>query len=176
MLQQWFTWNGKEAGVAWQTIGRVKAAKISIKRRTRCWFLWTNRSSRSTVLQQPFRVSRFSSKLFATNFCLLNCLLTVCFVSDECGVKCVLSSILQMDPIKDSSSDVKFAFFGANQCGLATDLPIEDISAWLNRRKHSKEIIGRNREQTLFLEIIVPRIQNAQEICDHLKEVSFCNI
>ena len=99
---------------------------------------------------------------------------TLCFVSDECGVKCVLSSILQMDPIKDSSSDVKFAFFGANQCGLATDLPIEDISAWLNRRKHNGEIIG--REQTLFLEIIVPRIQNAREICDHLKEVSFCNI
>lgn len=52
-----------------------------------------------------------------------------------------------------------------------TELPIEVISDWLNRKFDASEIISRKQLREKFLKIIANRIQNTQEMIDHLIKV-----
>ena len=94
----------------------------------------------------------------------------------------VIASILQMDPIVQSSH-VEIIFHRLSNLNFLTpqsdfqhhtrQLPIELISNWLHRK--SKAINENSKGR--FLQINLRYIQNAPELCDYLKEVivkKFC--
>ena len=93
---------------------------------------------------------------------------SIVFGSDENSAAEFISSILQISQIR-SCSNVSIALFD----GMSpARLPVEDISNWLTPITDDKvEIFGLKKE-TRFLQIY-SKVQNAQEIWEHLKAVNF---
>lgn len=92
----------------------------------------------------------------------------------------IIENILRMPQIVNCST-VKFIFGYPNQRLLRlkgflhqpTLLPVEAISNWLNRRSDESAPMGNNvqNQRARTLEIASVEIQNAPEMCDHLKKV-----
>ena len=91
----------------------------------------------------------------------------ISFGSDKSAGANVASSILQMDAIQRSSNlEVNFYALSTQQL----QLPIEEISNWLNRKCDDK--INELSEERI-LRIYSVNIQNARELCDHFIKVKF---
>lgn len=87
------------------------------------------------------------------------------FHSDNNAGANVIASILQMDRIY-CCSNVEITLYGnAGQL----ELPIETISSWLHR-KSSYGIVN-EKQKGRSVKIWLRNIQNALELCDHLKKV-----
>lgn len=99
----------------------------------------------------------------------------ITFFSDENSDTNVISSILHMYQIKNCSR-VKIMIYN----GAQTQLPVEEISNWLEQLDDGMENIVRNQKERM-LEIGFgtcgayhhAHIQNVREMIDHLKTVYF---
>ena len=76
----------------------------------------------------------------------------------------LISSLLQM-PAISRCSNFEISLYHIEE---AQQLPVENISDWLNRRKTDGQI-----PQEIFMTIRMNEIQNATEMCDHLSKVRF---
>ena len=114
--------------------------------------------------------------------CLPNQLLEICdssrgykfrfhFCSDANVITNIISSILQMPPIKRCSHvEIEILY----KCGVQNQLPVEEISNWLRisvDKMKSKKMDRKPKEK--FLKIRMSDIQNAREMIDHLQMVHF---
>lgn len=84
--------------------------------------------------------------------------------SDKEGASNVLSSILQAPEII-GCTDLCIRLYNLEK---AIHLPVQAILNWLNR-KMSKGMV--QTPQEILLKIYLRKIQNAQELCDHLENV-----
>lgn len=91
------------------------------------------------------------------------------FNSDANAVTNVIASILNLPELKRCSSAEIQICYGKGFERQQSQLPVEVISNWL---KLGMEMNVRNGKD-LFLKIHMDNIQNAQEMVDHLKMVSF---
>ena len=88
--------------------------------------------------------------------------------ADENSAAEFISSILQISQVR-SCSNVSIALFDRMYPGR---LPVEDISNWLTPITDDKvEIFGLNKETRVLQ--ICSKVQNAQEMWEHLKAVNF---
>lgn len=89
----------------------------------------------------------------------------------------ILDSILQI-PAIISSTNVEFNFFLPYGVFLKQLLPVDAISAWLNRNSDGIIIRGQ-KQQKNPLELTVHmngvQVQNAHELLEHVKKVHFAN-
>ena len=90
----------------------------------------------------------------------------ISFYSHEASAPNILASILQV-PSVNSSTNVEFNFLGTHVPCL---LPVDVISAWLNRSSDTMAIKGQHQME---LSIFMRGNQNGQEMIDHLKKVYF---
>ena len=90
--------------------------------------------------------------------------------TDSDGFVNLVASIFEMSPISRSSA-VCIALFPFWFRSPLTQLPVETISNWLNRERHT--LCQKQRERVL---ILIFQVQYAQikEMCDFLKQVFFC--
>ena len=93
------------------------------------------------------------------------------FNSDYNAVTNVISSILNLLEARRCSSAAIQIYFGKGFDGQKSQLPVEVISNWLESA-HGVEMNIRNKKEN-FLKISVDSIQNAQQMVNHLKMVSF---
>ena len=93
---------------------------------------------------------------------------SVAFWSDNSAraARKIISSLLQMDPIK-RSSNITFTLFHVYQ---ETELPIDEIENWLIYSSQGKEA-NLQKQKEKFLQIQMENIQNNTEMNDRLKEV-----
>ena len=97
----------------------------------------------------------------------------ISFLSHEASATDIIDSILQMPPI-NSSTNVKFDLYHPNTYGeTLTRLPIDAVSAWLDRPNDVIMKCKRQQNTPLKLDFDVDGVQNTQELLDHFKEVHF---
>lgn len=87
------------------------------------------------------------------------------------AARSIISTLLMMPPF-DQSHHLEIVFAGLH---LSIELPIDDISNWLNRSPNKAEIKSENRQAKL-LEIEVNPTQNLREISNYFVKVCFCSI
>ena len=96
--------------------------------------------------------------------------------SDENCARCLISSILQMEPIKRCST--VFFWFKLLETGIQNQsqnfikIPIKTLSEWLHRESDAMEFDGREQRQR-HLQILSENISDDQKMYDHLKKVRF---
>ena len=94
----------------------------------------------------------------------------ISFYSHEASAPNILASILQV-PSVNSSTNVELYFFQPyKHVPVPILLPVDVISAWLNRSSDTMAIKGQHQKE---LSICMRGNQNGREMIDHLKKVYF---
>ena len=96
--------------------------------------------------------------------------LRIRFYSHEASAPNILAFILQVPSI-NSSTKVEF-YFSRPGTHVPILLPVDVISAWLNRSSDLAIIKGQKHQKELYI-YITGGNQNGQEVIDHLKKVYF---
>ena len=94
------------------------------------------------------------------------------FCSHEASTTDILDSILRMPPI-NSSTNVKFNLYQFRI--LPQFVPVDAISAWLDRSNNMVMKCKHQQKTPLELRIYMCGVENVQELSEHFKKVHFVN-
>ena len=95
----------------------------------------------------------------------------ISFFSHEASITAILEAILQMPPI-NLSTNVEFNFNRRNEL-LPQFVPVDAISAWLDRADHMVMKCKQQLKKPLELKACLCQVQNAHELFEHFKKVHF---
>ena len=98
---------------------------------------------------------------------------SIFFSSHEASDTGILGAILQMPPI-NSRTNVKFNLYQPNGF-LPQFVPIDAISAWLDRSNDLVMKCKQQQKNPLKLRVDLCSVENVQQLCEHFKKVHFVN-
>ena len=100
---------------------------------------------------------------------------TIFFSTHGTFATAILDSILQMSPV-NSSTNVEFDFYHTNRGPpILTRLPVDAISAWLDRSNDMAMKCKQHQKTPLNLRVYLGDVQNVHELFEHFKKVHFVN-
>ena len=100
---------------------------------------------------------------------------SIFFSSHGASATAILDSILQMSPV-NSSTNVEFDFYHTNRGPpILTRLPVDAISAWLDRSNDMAMKCKQQQKTPLELRVYMCGVQNVRELFEHFKKVHFVN-
>ena len=98
------------------------------------------------------------------------------FFSHKASATAILDAILQMPPV-NSSTNVEFNFYHTSSGGspISTRVPVDVISAWLDRSNDALLKCKQQQKTPLELKVYLSGVENAYELFEHFKKVNFAN-